>query len=139
MDCEEIEMVTAISPFWERFIKNAHPRHYDAVTFLAANGPSSLIEIANAVDISPDTARRDLKKLGETTARGAQGDRLVEKVRLEDRKGLFFQLTARGRVAVKEVAEAIEEDENPDFYSFADDEDGGMMGEWMAARSFVRG
>lgn len=125
---------------WGRFIKGTlRLKHIDVVLQLASSGPMTLAEMSRSSGRAPESIRNDLNKLGDTDSHGKPGDRLIEKVRFDDRKGLFFQLSARGHLAVREVQAAIEEDENPDFYSFADDDDDGMMGDWMASRSLVRG
>ncbi|GFE75186.1 hypothetical protein [Novosphingobium sp. TCA1] len=125
---------------WRRFISGAaRLKHISIVVDLSINGPSTLADLSKRFNRAPESVRNDLNKLGDTDSHGKAGDRLVEKVRFEDRKGLYFQLSARGHLAIEEVEAALKEQEEPDFYSFADEDDGGMMGGWLNSRSFVRG
>ncbi|WP_132262505.1 hypothetical protein [Novosphingobium sp. PhB57] len=110
-----------------------------AFLHVAINGPSTIVEVANATDATPEAARRILNNLGDTKARGGLGPRLVEKCRLEERPGLFFKLTARGVFAVEELAEACQAPVEVEGLSSVDDDDADMLDEWMSSRDFVRG
>jgi hypothetical protein len=140
MTGEMIERWQDMLMVWQRFIKGTvRLKHMLVILEITINGPLTLAELSKRLNREPESVRNDLNKLGDTDSHGKPGDRLVEKVRFEDRKGLFFKLTARGELAVQEVMAALEEREEPDFYSFADEGDCDMMGDWMASRDFVRG
>jgi DNA-binding MarR family transcriptional regulator len=140
MTDEMLEQWQEVFSVWQRFIKGtARLKHVTTLVALYRCGPMTLAGLSKASDRAPESVRNDLNKLGDIDSHGKPGDRLVQKVRFEDRKGLFFKLTARGELAVEEAMAALEEQEEPDFYLFADEDDCGMMGDWMSSRDFVRG
>jgi DNA-binding MarR family transcriptional regulator len=137
---ELLEQWQEVFNVWQRFIKGtARLKHVSSIVALYRDGPMTLAGLSKVLDRDPESVRNDLHKLGDIDSHGKPGDRLVQKVRFDDRKGLFFKLTARGELAVEEAMAALEEQQEPDFYSFADEDDCGMMGDWMCSRDFVRG